>query len=131
MILIDDYKIYTFKNNQFAAPQVGELRFAKPSPLIKFDGIKNEKICQPCTQVMGALGNFANNILPGLLVLLLEAWGVVSIVFKYPNAAIDSEDCLYLDDYVPASVLKGDTIKIPVLNCVYGGAYLVVKGWLL
>ena len=35
-----------------------------------------------------------------------------------------SEDCLFLDVYVPGKALKGDA-KLPVVNWIYGGAYLI------
>jgi carboxylesterase type B len=35
-----------------------------------------------------------------------------------------SEDCLFLDVYVPGKALKGGS-KLPVVNWLYGGAYLI------
>jgi len=36
-----------------------------------------------------------------------------------------SEDCLFLDVYVPAKALKAGAAKLPVVNWIYGGAYLI------
>lgn len=36
-----------------------------------------------------------------------------------------SEDCLFLDVYVPGKALKGD-VKLPIINYIYGGAYVVI-----
>jgi acetyl esterase/lipase len=36
-----------------------------------------------------------------------------------------SEDCLFLDVYVPGKALKANAAKLPVVNWIYGGAYLI------
>jgi carboxylesterase type B len=37
-----------------------------------------------------------------------------------------AEDCLFLDVYVPAKAMKGQ-VKLPVINWIFGGAYMM--GW--
>ena len=41
------------------------------------------------------------------------------------EAQVYSEDCLYLDLYVPESVLHNATAKVPVLFWIHGGAFMV------
>lgn len=35
-----------------------------------------------------------------------------------------SEDCLFLDVYVPGKAIKDSSLKLPVVVWIYGGAYL-------
>jgi carboxylesterase type B len=35
-----------------------------------------------------------------------------------------AEDCLFLDVLVPSKALKGQ-VKLPIVNWIYGGAYLL------
>lgn len=43
---------------------------------------------------------------------------------KLMGGATSSEDCLFLDVYVPGKALKGGK-KLPVVNWIYGGAFIV------
>jgi hypothetical protein len=47
---------------------------------------------------------------------------VSSLMNKMTGA---SEDCLFLDVYVPGKALRPGAAKLPVVNWIYGGAYLV------
>lgn len=42
-----------------------------------------------------------------------------------------SEDCLFLDAYVPGKAFREENLKLPVINWIYGGAYIagVKDGW--
>lgn len=43
---------------------------------------------------------------------------------KLMGGAASSEDCLFLDLYVPGKALKGGK-KLPVVNWIYGGAFIL------
>lgn len=83
----------------FAKPPVGELRFRRPQPLEKWDGVRQAK-------------NYANYCFQPI---------------KAETIAKDihgSEDCLYLNIFTPAC----DGKKRPVLIWIHGGAYLTGAG---
>ncbi|KAI5782603.1 Alpha/Beta hydrolase protein [Geopyxis carbonaria] len=93
-----DVSYYVFKNIRFAAPPTGELRFRAPRPPLKQHGIQNGTVAGPT--------NCAS----------LDDTG----------KPIGSEDCLFLDVYMPVRK-NGRPIKkpMPVLANWYGGGYLV------
>ncbi|RFU35110.1 hypothetical protein B7463_g1248, partial [Scytalidium lignicola] len=114
-------KIYTFKNIRFAAPPVGELRWAKPAPpthnATLQDGSYGPQCIQGAPNGLNLLGNgnespigaAANQFIGGLPI---------------PSFGGASEDCLFLDVYVPAKAINNPKLKLPVVVWIYGGAYL-------
>ena len=70
---------------------------------------KGENQLGPGDELPFGLGGTANQFLGGVPV---------------PSSLTASEDCLFLDVYVPASALGNSTSKIPVINWFYGGAYI-------
>jgi para-nitrobenzyl esterase len=95
--------VTVFKNIPFAAPPVGDLRFAQPQPPQPWQGVRDgTRYGDVCMQ------NPAPQRFP-------------------PNAATDtenftgmSEDCLTLNIWTPA---KSAGEKLPVMVWLYGGAY--------
>ena len=79
---------------------MGKLRWQKPAPPLKQDGIQDGNEVNVCTQ--GSAG-------PGMPTLAIK----------------DSEDCLFLDVTVPGEVIRNSSIKVPVVDWVYGGAYIM------
>lgn len=41
------------------------------------------------------------------------------------GGAPSSEDCLFLDLFVPGKALRGEIKNVPVINYIFGGAYIV------
>lgn len=41
----------------------------------------------------------------------------------FENDQKTSEDCLFLDVYVPGKVVRGEASDLPVLNWIYSGGY--------
>jgi hypothetical protein len=41
-------------------------------------------------------------------------------IAKMQGSPASSEDCLFLDVYVPAKAMRGE-VKLPVINWIYGG----------
>ncbi|KAF3925434.1 Acetylcholinesterase [Orbilia brochopaga] len=93
---------YTFKNIRFAAPPTGALRWQKPAPPLQEAGIQTGKVGYQCMQATPAFLNIA-----------------------YPVLTIEpqSEDCLFLDVYVPSAAIRGQAKNLPVMFWVYGGGY--------
>ncbi|KAH8816214.1 Alpha/Beta hydrolase protein [Xylogone sp. PMI_703] len=114
-------KIYTFKNIRFAAPPVGDLRWQKPAPPAHVDTIQDGSYGPQCIQgfpkglnFMGKgndspIGTAANQFLAGIPV---------------PSFQGASEDCLFLDVYVPAKAINNPKSKLPVVVWIFGGAFL-------
>ena len=42
-----------------------------------------------------------------------------------PEFGNESEDCLYLDVYVPSKAIKNPNLKLPVVVYIFGGAYIL------
>lgn len=98
--------VYVFKNIRFAAPPVGPLRFAKPAPP------RQEKTVQT--------GDFG----PGCITKMAEAVGPGFLSNLVDSIMPTSEDCLFLDVYVPRRALEqGRNAKFPVIYYFYGGGF--------
>ena len=115
------YQIYVFKNIRFAAPPVGNLRWAKPAPPTPESGVQDGSYGPICIQAPipgpqltgpGAdspIGQGLNQFLGGIPV---------------PSFKNTSEDCLFLDLYVPAKAISNPALKLPVISWFFGGAYI-------
>jgi carboxylesterase type B len=110
-----------FKNIRFAAPPVGQLRYAKPVPPAVNATLQTGAYGPACTQYvslsmlsgMGSVGSALGSLL-----------GNVDLGALTSGAKETGEDCLFLDVYVPRKALEGK-VKLPVVNWIYGGAYLL------
>ena len=105
VIDVVDAFTYQFRKIPYAQPPVGNLRFAKPKPIQPWNRTLDGTSFGPsCVQEPDPFFNY---------------W--------LPNDTI-SEDCLFLNIYVPNAV---DTTKTkPVMVWIHGGAYLVGQGML-
>ncbi|KAK1755691.1 putative esterase and lipase [Echria macrotheca] len=113
--------IYIFRNIRYAAPPVGNLRWAKPAPpqpeSTLQDGSYGHKCVQSAISGMNLVGP-GNNFPAGAAVN--QFLGGIPI----PLFQGGDEDCLFLDVYVPAKALKNPSLKLPVVVWIYGGAYV-------
>ncbi|OIW24387.1 alpha/beta-hydrolase [Coniochaeta ligniaria NRRL 30616] len=112
---------YTFKNIRYAAPPVGNLRWAKPAPPLVNTTLQDGSYGHACVQssvnglnVLGSgnqspVGAAINQFLGGVPIPLFSG---------------GDEDCLFLDVYVPGKALKNPSLKLPVVVWIYGGAYV-------
>jgi hypothetical protein len=116
--------LYTFKNIRFGAPPVGPLRWAQPQPPAVNDTLQTGDYGPACLQ-----GDPTSVIAPtigGIIGYLFGNVGSIVNVGEIASGANElSEDCLFLDIIVPGKALRGE-VKLPVVNWIYGGAYLVV-----
>lgn len=90
--LPDGRKFLRFSGIPYAKPPIGELRFKSPQKLLKFD--KDEI---DCTKEGDACTHRSD----------------------FYQAMIGSEDCLYLNVYLPESASLGK--KLPVMIWIHGG----------
>ncbi|KAL8726444.1 MAG: hypothetical protein Q9166_006722 [cf. Caloplaca sp. 2 TL-2023] len=116
-----DGDIYVFKNIRFAAPPIGDLRWAEPAPPTPETGVQDGSYGPICVQAplkgpqltgpgaSSPIGQALNQFLAGIPV---------------PSFKKASEDCLFLDVYVPAEAINNPSLKLPVISWFYGGAYI-------
>ncbi|KAJ6261206.1 Acetylcholinesterase [Drechslerella dactyloides] len=93
---------YKFSNIRFAAPPVGALRWQKPAPPLQEEGIQLGDVGYQCMQATPAF---------------------LSIAYPIITSEPQSEDCLFLDVYVPSAAIRGRAKNLPVMFWIYGGGY--------
>ena len=94
---INDGKVKAFLGLPYAAPPVGDLRWKAPEPPANWKGVRDAtKFGGHCFQ-----GHIYNDM-------------------TFPDAG-ESEDCLYLNVYVPANAKSNS--KLPVMFWIHGGGY--------
>ena len=99
-------EITVFKGIPYAAPPVGELRWKRPQPVAKWDGVKvADTFSNICWQPGNAVGTFYGN------------------EFYWKEQTVQSEDCLYLNIWTPTNAVGQPDRKLPVAFWVHGGAY--------
>jgi para-nitrobenzyl esterase len=103
-----------FKGIPFARPPVGDLRWREPQPVVPWSGVRDAT--QPgsaCTQGIGGLNGF---VAP-----LAHAYSA-----QYEGGPVQSsEDCLYLNIWVPAWPTRS---ALPVMVWLHGGANTAGSG---
>ncbi|KAL8719749.1 MAG: hypothetical protein Q9181_008026, partial [Wetmoreana brouardii] len=111
---------YVFKNIRYAAPPVGDLRWAKPAAPAQQSGVQDGSYGPICIQAPirgpqltgpGAdspVGEALNQFLGGIPV---------------PSFKNASEDCLFLDIYVPAKAINNPSLRLPVVSWIHPGAF--------
>lgn len=129
----DTGRFYNFSNIRYAAPPVGQLRFAPPeAPAVNRTSIQNGTIGRICPQAQPAWTSLASQYLTSVVL------GSSSNIGEYnpPGANASSpvrtpdpretEDCLFLDVFVPEQIYEranSSNGSAPVLVWVYGGGY--------
>ena len=95
-----------FRGIPYAAPPVGDLRWKRPQPVVKWEGVrKADTFSNICWQPGNAVGTFYGN------------------EFYWKENTVQSEDCLYLNIWTPADAVSQQDKKLPVAFWVHGGAY--------
>lgn len=95
--------IRVFRGIPFGAPPLAELRWQPPQPVTSWDGVREATTFGPACMQNPAPNRFPNNVSIDL-----------------PDSPPVSEDCLYLNLWVPADQPDG---PLPVMVWIYGGAY--------
>jgi len=104
-----------FLGMRYAAPPIGDFRFRAPAPPVNVSGqgVQQASAEGPrCLQTSN--GRAPSSPFP----LNSTTWN------KRSGAAADSEDCLYLNVYVPGTVDPNK--KLPVAFWIHGGGYVSV-----
>lgn len=116
---------YNFSNIRYAAPPLGELRFAvaqKPAPSDSTDGVTNGgNFPKACPQAVPEWEARAAEFIPSYLLSrstdLEHDFVTLSEVAASRYAGVESEDCLFLDVFTPKSIFeRGRDAKAPVLG---------------
>ena len=95
--------IETFFGIPFAKPPIGKLRFRRPEPVEPWDGIREANILpNSCMQSLDNFRDFEG----------VNMWNA--------NTKI-SEDCLYLNLWIPSNARKSN-LKLATMLWVYGGS---------
>ncbi|KAL8684730.1 MAG: hypothetical protein Q9224_006164, partial [Gallowayella concinna] len=113
--------IYVFKNIRFAAPPTGNLRWAKPAPPTPEAGIQDGSYGPICIQAPIKGPQLTG---PGANSPFGKAFNQFLAGIPVPALQPSSEDCLFLDVYVPAKAIKDPSLKLPVISWFFGGAYI-------
>ncbi|KAL8994964.1 MAG: hypothetical protein Q9169_005205 [Polycauliona sp. 2 TL-2023] len=109
--------IYVFKNIRYAAPPVGDLRWAKPAPPTPESGVQDGSYGPICIQApMGGSDPAAANS--------SSAGEGLPTGGTLPSTKPTSEDCLFLDIYVPKKAIDNPSVKLPVISWYHGGSYV-------
>ena len=98
--------VTVFKGIPYAAPPMGDLRWKRPQPVVKWNGIRMANtFSNICWQPGNAVGTFYGN------------------EFYWKEQTVQSEDCLYLNIWTPAKAVGHPESSLPVAFWVHGGAY--------
>ena len=105
-----DNGVTVFRGVPFAAPPVGDLRWAPPRPPAKYSSQPREAITfgAACMQTLRSNGS-----------------GQWTSEFMSPEAPGVSEDCLFLNIWTPAALTGAarPAANLPVLFWIYGGGF--------
>ena len=119
-VTTDDENLYNFKGIPFAAPPVGELRWAAPEPAAKWnETLTADSFGNRCMQPSGVEGGFFNRLIEGHGLGAVKNFLIKRAVAAQKPSPM-SEDCLYLN--VRTGNLGAET-KQPVMVWIHGGGH--------
>ena len=104
--------VTVFRGIPYAAPPVGKLRWKAPQPVVPWDGVM---VCDKFGPIAPQPGNK-----PGTF---------YGDEFYWQGTPEESEDCLYLNVWVPDEAVGHPETALPVAMWIHGGAYLNGYGY--
>lgn len=104
--LTDSTQVMVYKGIPYAAPPVGKLRWKNPQPVKPWKGIRH----------CGEFGNIS-------IQLGHDEGSFYWKEFYYMGFPTQSEDCLFLNVYAPASAIGNHEAALPVAMWIHGGAF--------
>ncbi|XP_068785631.1 neuroligin-2 isoform X2 [Struthio camelus] len=111
--------VEAFLGVPYAAPPLGPRRWAPPEAPAAWAGVRDATAFGPaCPQ----------NLRGGLPALMLPLWFTDNMEAAAAHVARQSEDCLYLNLYVPTEDDIRDSGKKPVMLFLHGGSYMEGTG---
>ncbi|KAL5447840.1 hypothetical protein PMIN07_001888 [Paraphaeosphaeria minitans] len=132
----DTGRFYNFSNIRYAAPPVGKLRLALPeAPETNRSSINDGSVGRICPQATPAWTPFSAQVLTNSFLGISSAntpiytpSGANSTSNVTGPGPLETEDCLFLDVFVPEKILaraNSSGYGAPVLVWIYGGGYVV------
>ncbi|TIA01430.1 carboxylesterase family protein-like protein [Aureobasidium pullulans] len=121
---------YNFSNIRYAAPPIGDLRFAAPqAPAVNRTQVQTGSISRICPQANPAWNAIAAQFIPAYLLgqtnFTMSDFNLTTSSNTTAAPARDpreNEDCLFLDVMVPEGIFNSNE-QHPVLVWIYGGGY--------
>ncbi|KAF2089604.1 alpha/beta-hydrolase [Saccharata proteae CBS 121410] len=124
---------YNFSNIRYAAPPLGDLRFAAPAPPATNRSVIQDGLTgRICPQSNAAWLTTANEFVPEYLATngSLTSYNFSSTSSSNSSStthySTENEDCLFLDVLVPDKIFEkaGKGCGAPVMVWIYGGGYV-------
>lgn len=112
-------KVYTFRNIRYAAPPLGELRWAKPAPPNFLSEVQDGSYGHNCIP-SPVSGNFSGPSWDNITKNAAEGKRGLFLV-NIGQRTLSSADCLFLDVYVPGKVLRRQKESVAVIVWIHGG----------
>lgn len=121
---------YSFSNIRYAAPPVGDLRFAAPqAPAVDRSQVQTGSVNRICPQASPAWEIIAGQWIPEYLLENKTSFTMSDFNLTIPSSNSsaatntgETEDCLFLDVVVPEGIFNSNK-QHPVLVWIYGGGY--------
>ena len=124
-VTTDNPAIFNFKGLPFAAPPVGELRWAAPQPAPTWTETRAaDSFGDRCMQIDDVEGDFFDRLIDGHGLSAVKKFLINRAVAAQTPSPM-SEDCLYLN--VRTGNLGGET-KQPVMVWIHGGGHQFGSG---
>ena len=121
----DHPEIFNFKGLPYAAPPVGDLRWAAPQPAPYWREIRAaDSFGDRCMQIDNVEGGFFDRLIDGHGLGLVKSF-LIKRTVAAQNPSPMSEDCLYLN--VRSGNLDG-AAKQPVMVWIHGGGHQFGSG---
>ncbi|KAF2444208.1 carboxylesterase family protein-like protein [Karstenula rhodostoma CBS 690.94] len=131
----DSGRFYNFSNIRYAAPPIGNLRLALPeAPATNRSSVNDGSVGRICPQATPAWSALSTQVLTNSFIGISSAntpiytpSGANSISNVTGPGPLETEDCLFLDVFVPEKILaraNSSGYGAPVLVWIYGGGYV-------